>query len=86
MAEGQAPGGALAARQILDRFNSAIRRGDVGLALGVILILMVLILPLAPWALDIGLSLSLTIAVLILMVSIFIEKPNAAELIRRRRR
>ncbi len=75
MAEGQAPGGALAARQILDRFNSAIRRGDVGLALGVILILMVLILPLPPWALDIGLSLSLTIAVLILMVSIFIEKP-----------
>jgi len=75
MAEGQASDGALAARQIFDRFNSAMRRGDVGLALGVILILMVLILPLPPWALDIGLSLSLTIAVLILMVSIFIEKP-----------
>ncbi|TAN62919.1 MAG: flagellar biosynthesis protein FlhA [Magnetospirillum sp.] len=75
MAEGQASGGSLAARAVLDRFNSAIRRGDVGLALGVITILMVLILPLPPWALDIGLSLSLTIAVLILMVSIFIEKP-----------
>ena len=75
MAEGQASDGALAARQIFDRFSSAMRRGDVGLALGVILILMVLILPLPPWALDIGLSLSLTIAVLILMVSIFIEKP-----------
>ena len=74
MAEGSA-GSSLAARAVFDRFNSAIRRGDVGLALGVILILMVLILPLPPWALDIGLSLSLTIAVLILMVSIFIEKP-----------
>jgi flagellar biosynthesis protein FlhA len=74
MAEGEATG-AQAARDLLDRFNAAVKRGDVGLALGVILILMVLILPLPPWALDVGLSLSLTIAVLILMVSIFIEKP-----------
>ncbi|RAU22766.1 flagellar biosynthesis protein FlhA [Paramagnetospirillum kuznetsovii] len=75
MAEGQAGGGADTARAFLDRLNSAVQRGDVGLALGVILILMVLILPLPPWALDVGLALSLTMAVLILMVSIFIEKP-----------
>ena len=71
MAEGQA----LAARDLLHRFNRALRRGDVALALGVVLILMVLILPLPTWALDIGLTLSLTVSVLILMVSIFIEKP-----------
>ena len=59
----------------LGRFQSALQRGDVALALGVILILAVLILPLPPWALDIGLALSLTIGVLILMVAILIEKP-----------
>ena len=75
MAEGETPAGVLDLGAIVGRFNTALRRGDVGLALGVITILMVLILPLPPWALDIGLSLSLTIAVLILMVSIFIEKP-----------
>ncbi|MDO8605433.1 MAG: flagellar biosynthesis protein FlhA [Phaeospirillum sp.] len=75
MAEAPGPEDSLSASAVFGRFNSAIRRGDVGLALGVITILMVLILPLPPWALDIGLSLSLTMAVLILMVSIFIEKP-----------
>ncbi|CAA7623120.1 flagellar biosynthesis protein FlhA [Magnetospirillum sp. SS-4] len=73
MAEGQAVG--MGGRELLERFNRAMRRGDVGLALGVILILTVLILPLPTWALDIGLALSLTLSVLVLMVSIFIEKP-----------
>ncbi len=67
--------GAAAVRAAFGRLGSAMRRGDVALALGVIMILAVLILPLPPWALDIGLSLSITIAVLILMVSILIEKP-----------
>jgi flagellar biosynthesis protein FlhA len=74
MAEGQAQGVSVG-REILDRFVASARRGDVGLAFGVVVILMVLILPLPPWLLDIGLALSLTVSVLILMVSIFIEKP-----------
>ncbi|KIL99624.1 Flagellar biosynthesis protein FlhA [Paramagnetospirillum magnetotacticum MS-1] len=74
MAEGQASGASLG-REILDRFAASARRGDVGLAFGIIVIVMMLILPLPPWLLDIGLALSLTIAVLILMVAIFIEKP-----------
>ncbi|CAA7611735.1 flagellar biosynthesis protein FlhA [Magnetospirillum sp. UT-4] len=75
MAEGAAQGGAGQAREAWGRFNSALRRGDVMLALGVIVIMAVLILPLPPWALDIGLALSLTVSVMVLMVSIFIEKP-----------
>ncbi|WP_096701702.1 flagellar biosynthesis protein FlhA [Magnetospirillum sp. 15-1] len=74
MAEGQAQSSSVG-REILDRFAASARRGDVGLAFGIIVIVMMLILPLPPWLLDIGLALSLTIAVLILMVAIFIEKP-----------
>jgi len=75
MAEGDAGGGTLATRQAFGRLGAAMRRGDVALAGGVMLILTVLILPLPAWALDVGLSLSITISVLILMVAIFIEKP-----------
>ncbi|OAN52334.1 EscV/YscV/HrcV family type III secretion system export apparatus protein [Paramagnetospirillum marisnigri] len=75
MAEGGASDGQVAARQFFDRMGAAARRGDVGFAVGIIMILMVLILPLPAWALDVGLALSLTMSVLILMVSIFIEKP-----------
>jgi flagellar biosynthesis protein FlhA len=74
MAEGQAQAPTFG-REALERFAKAARRGDVGLAFGIIVILMVLVLPLPPWLLDIGLALSLTISVLILMVAIFIEKP-----------
>ena len=51
------------------------KRGDIALALGIVLMLVILILPLAPWILDIALALSLTFSVLVLMTSIFIEKP-----------
>ena len=50
-------------------------RGDLGLALGIILMLVILILPMSPWLLDITLALSITFAVLVLMTSIFIERP-----------
>jgi len=76
MAEAQPGTDALnTARMAFGRFIQALRRGDVALAFGVMLILAVLILPLPPWALDIGLALSLTLSVVILMVAIFIEKP-----------
>lgn len=51
------------------------KRGDIFLALGIVLMLVILILPLPPLLLDIALALSLTFSVLVLMTSIFIEKP-----------
>ncbi len=52
-----------------------VRRGDVGLAVGVIGIIVLLILPVPAFALDVLLSLSITSAVLILMTSVLIKKP-----------
>jgi flagellar biosynthesis protein FlhA len=71
---GSAPS-ADSAQAIWGRFNQALRRGDVILAIGVVGIMLMLILPLPSWLLDMGLSTSVTISVLILMVSLFIEKP-----------
>ncbi len=51
------------------------RRGDVGLALGVMTILVVLVVPLPPWLLDVFLAVSITLSVLILMTSLFIQAP-----------
>ncbi|KXV75655.1 flagellar biosynthesis protein FlhA, partial [Acetobacter malorum] len=48
---------------------------DIGLALGVVLLLSILIIPLPTFILDIGLSLSITFSVLILMVALFLERP-----------
>ena len=52
-----------------------VRRGDVGLAVGVIGIIVLLILPVPAFALDVLLSLSITSAVLILMTALMIKKP-----------
>jgi flagellar biosynthesis protein FlhA len=60
---------------ILNKLNSAMRRGDIALALGVITILFVLIMPMPTWLLDFSLALSITFSVLILMTAIFIDKP-----------
>ena len=51
------------------------KRGDVGLALGVMTILVVLVVPLPPWMLDGFLAISFTLSVLILMTSLFIQTP-----------
>ena len=51
-------------------------RGDLGFALGIILMLVILIFPLPAWLLDVCLALSLTLSGLVLMTSIFIEKPT----------
>jgi flagellar biosynthesis protein FlhA len=48
---------------------------DVGLALGVVILLSVLVLPLPPPVLDLGLAISITAAVLILMVALFLDRP-----------
>ncbi len=48
---------------------------DVGLAVGVVVLLSVLILPLPTILLDFGLALSITAAVLVLMVALFLHRP-----------
>jgi flagellar biosynthesis protein FlhA len=52
-----------------------LRRGDIGLAIGVLTILVVLILPLPPLLLDLSLAISITLSVLILMTALFIQTP-----------
>ena len=52
-----------------------LRRGDIGLAVGVLTILVVLILPLPPVLLDLALAISITLSVLILMTALFIHTP-----------
>ncbi|WP_337995962.1 flagellar biosynthesis protein FlhA [Oleispirillum naphthae] len=61
--------------KVLGRLGSMLKRGDLGFALGVVMILVVLIMPLPPWLLDIALAMSITFSVLVLMIAIFIEKP-----------
>ncbi len=51
------------------------RRGDVGLAMGVMAILVVLIVPLPALILDMLLAVSITLSVLILMTALFIQAP-----------
>jgi flagellar biosynthesis protein FlhA len=48
---------------------------DVGLALGVVVLLAVLVLPLPTFLLDIGLATSITASVLVLMVALFLQRP-----------
>jgi flagellar biosynthesis protein FlhA len=52
-----------------------LRRGDIGLAAGVLTILVVLILPLPPLLLDLSFAISITLSVLILMTALFIHTP-----------
>ena len=52
-----------------------LKRGDLGLAIGVLVILVVLILPLPPILLDLLLAISITLSILILMTSLFIHAP-----------
>jgi flagellar biosynthesis protein FlhA len=61
--------------RIWGQVGTALKRGEIALALGVICILVVLILPMPAWLLDISLALSITISVLVLMTSLFISKP-----------
>jgi flagellar biosynthesis protein FlhA len=60
---------------LVSRLTTALKRGEIVLALGVVAILAVLIVPMPTWLLDISLALSITFAVLILMVGLFIERP-----------
>ena len=59
---------------MFDRVGNALKRGDIGFALGLVAILVVLIMPMPPWLLDIALAMSVTLSVLILMTVTFINK------------
>ncbi len=59
----------------LGQIGALLKRGDLGLALGVLAILIVLILPLPPILLDLALALSIILSVLILMTALFIHTP-----------
>jgi flagellar biosynthesis protein FlhA len=58
-----------------DFLNKFFRRGEVWLALGLMLILTVLVLPIPPLMVDFGLAISITFSVMILMTVLFISKP-----------
>jgi flagellar biosynthesis protein FlhA len=57
------------------RARSALARGDLALALGIVLIISVLLFPMPTWLLDFNLALSITFSIVILMTCLFIEKP-----------
>jgi flagellar biosynthesis protein FlhA len=66
--------GALGLARLSD-LGSLLKRGDIGLAIGVMAILVVLILPLPPVLLDLFLAVSIILSVLILMTALFIHTP-----------
>ena len=72
-----APGGGFNLPALRQGAGSAMRRGDIMFALGIMGILVVLLLPVPPGLLDFLLSISITISVLILMTVLFVEKPLA---------
>ncbi len=55
--------------------TAMMKRGDIGLAIGVMTILAILIVPLPPFMLDVFLAASIILSVLILMVALFISAP-----------
>ena len=50
------------------------KRGDLGFALGIVMIMVVLIMGVPKWLLDISLAMSITLSVLIMMTIVFIQK------------
>ncbi len=57
------------------RLRGLLPGSDVGLALGMMLLLAVLVVPLPSVLLDCGLAISITLSVLVLMVAIFLQRP-----------
>ena len=59
----------------LESLNRLFHRGEIWLAVGIMIILSVLVLPIPPLMVDFGLSISITFSVLVLMTVLFINKP-----------
>jgi flagellar biosynthesis protein FlhA len=66
-----APGGGFD----IGKLKTAVLRGDIALALGVLIILVVLIMPLPALVMDLFLAISITMSVLILMTALFTQTP-----------
>src|SRR5437868_189512 len=58
----------------LTKATDSLKRGDLGVAIGIVLIMVVLIMPLPKGLLDVALAMSITLAVLIMMTIVFIKK------------
>ena len=63
------------AAELFHTAKGMLMRGDIALAIGLVMILVVMILPMPSFLLDILLALSMTMSVLILMTVLFIQKP-----------
>ncbi len=50
-------------------------RGDVALAIGIVIILLFMLVPMPPFLVDMGLAISITLSVMILMITLFIRRP-----------
>ena len=72
---GAGTGNMAAFGEMLAVAKASLKRGDIAMAAGIMLIVVGLILPLPPMLLDMMLGLNVTISILILMVVLFIEKP-----------
>ena len=70
-----AEGGAGAGLPSFGELISVLKRGDTGLAVGVLVILTLMILPMPPIMLDMFLAVSIIFSVLVLMTGLFIQKP-----------
>ncbi len=69
------PGAAVSALPSIQDLISTLRRGDIGLATGILVILTLLILPLPPVLMDMFLAISIIFSVMILMTGLFIQRP-----------
>ncbi len=59
----------------LGAVRSAIMRGDIALAVGVLGILSIMLVPLPPFLLDVLLAISITLSLLVLMTALLIKRP-----------
>ncbi|WP_068315341.1 flagellar biosynthesis protein FlhA [Polycladidibacter hongkongensis] len=73
-AEGSAGAGG-SGRSFVADFADMLRKGDLGLAAGVMIILVMLIMPMPAILLDLFLAVSIIFSVMILMTGIFTQKP-----------
>ncbi|PWC31465.1 flagellar biosynthesis protein FlhA [Azospirillum sp. TSO35-2] len=61
--------------EMLAVVKSSLKRGDVAMAIGILIVVVGLIMPLPSLMLDMMIGLNITVAILILMVVLFIQKP-----------
>jgi len=72
---GQGAGALSGSLPKLSDIGNLIKRGDIALAVGILVILVVLIMPLPSVVLDLFLAISITMSILILMTALFIQAP-----------